>query len=135
MGLLLHVVVLPANIPDREGAKRLLAGVKADFPHLTLIWADLGYEGADFALWVLQETGCELTTTKHPMKTLWLKPGESPPPETPFTIQPRRWVVERTFAWLGRNRRMSKDYEGLPETGEALCYLSMVHLMLKRLTR
>jgi transposase len=63
----------------------------------------------------------------------WLAPGET---RRPATLAPHnlRWVVERSFAWLGRNRRLARDYEFLPKSEEAFCYLAMAHLMLKRLT-
>ena len=64
----------------------------------------------------------------------WLRADQEPPPRLPgFQLLPHRWVVERTFAWIGRNRRMSKDYEFLPTTSETWVYLSMIRLMLKRL--
>lgn len=127
--------MLPANIPDREGAKRLLTRANLKFPLLSLLWADQAYRGPQFTDWVRQELGWTLVITNQPRNFAWLKAGEPAPKPAPIVIQPRRWVVERTFAWEGRNRRLAKDYEGLSETEEALCYLGMVHLMLKRLTR
>ena len=62
------------------------------------------------------------------------RPGE-PPPRSAFTVLPRRWVVERTFSWLGQNRRMSKDYERVPESSEAFVYVAMTRLMARRLAR
>jgi hypothetical protein len=82
-----------------------------------------------------QVLGCQLVLTKSLSQGHWLTSGQTPMAAPSVHVEPRRWVVERTFAWTGRNRRLSKDYEGLPETEEALCYLGMVHLMLKRLTR
>ncbi len=62
--------------------------------------------------------------------------GEEPPPYPKgFIVLPRRWVVERTFSWIGENRRMSKDYERLPESGEAFIYVAMTRLMARRLAR
>lgn len=134
-GLLLRVVVTPADLSDRDGAKVLLAGIKKSFPNLSLIWADQAYVGQDLASWIEREVGCKLVLTKRLGQGVWVVQGEDPPPPDTVQIEPRRWVVERTFAWLGRNRRLSKDYEGLTTTEEALIYLGMVHLMLKRLTR
>ena len=65
----------------------------------------------------------------------WLPPGATPPIVSPFALAPHRWVVERTFAWLGRYRRLSKDYEYLTATSEAVIYLAMTRLLLRRLTR
>lgn len=135
LGLLLRIVVLPANISDREGAKRLLTGLKAQFPRLSCLWADQGYRGQKFCTWVRHQVGCRLIVMSRPKKKVWLGCDEMPHSLGRMNIQPRRWVVERTFAWAGRCRRLSKDYEGLPETEEALVSMAMVRLMLKRLTR
>ena len=134
-GLLLRVIVTPADVSDRDGAIVLLTGVKEKFPNLSVIWADQGYVGHELTQWILDELGCKLVLTKRLGQGVWLVQGEEPPPLDPVEIEPRRWVVERTFAWLGRNRRLSKDYEGLPATEEAFIYMGMIHLMLKRLTR
>lgn len=135
MGLLLRVHVSPANVSDREGAKPLLAGLKTRFPRMALVWADQGYDGAPFAEWVQEHAGCRLEVVSREPPPLWSKDGEKAPPVKGFVVLARRWVVERTIAWLCRNRRLSKDYEGLPKTGEALAAMAMVYLMLKRLTR
>lgn len=135
MGLLLRAVVLPANISDREGAKKLLADVKRRFPRLSCLWADQGYRGSSFCSWVKHNVGCKLIVTSRPKKKVWLGCDEQPLALGRMNIQPRRWVVERTFAWEGRYRRLAKDYEGLPDTEEALLSMAMVRLMLKRLTR
>lgn len=128
------MVVLPANIADREAAPVLLEGIRANFPTLSIIWADQGYVGQRLARWIAEKVGCQIIITNRVGSGAWLAPGEKqPPPKQPSRIEPRRWVVERTIAWEGRNRRLSKDYEGLPETEEAICYLGMVALMLKRL--
>lgn len=122
MGLLLMVVVHAASIQDRDGAKLVLAKVTQRFPRLQLIWADGGYAGK-LVDWV--KTVChwvlEIVKRSDDVKG--------------FQVLPRRWVVERTFGWLGRYRRLSKDYEGLPETSEALIYAAMIHLMVRRLAR
>lgn len=133
-GLLLRVVVTPADVSDRDGAVVLLTGLKESFPSLSLIWADQGYVSHDLTQWIQDELGCKLVLTKKLGQGAWLVQDESPPAE-PVTIEPRRWVVERTFAWLGRNRRLSKDYEGLAATEEAFIYLGMIRLMLERLSR
>lgn len=124
LGLVLAVVVHRANLSEQAGAKLLLQrAAQKGFDLLQLIWADGGYHGQPLADWVLSLAGWVL----HIVKRCDDLAG--------FQILPRRWVVERTFAWLGRYRRLSKDYEELPETSEAFIYIAMVHLMLKRLAR
>ena len=122
MGLLLMVLVHAASIQDRDGAKSLLVKAKQCFSRLRLIWADAAYSGK-LVSWVL--TTCswvlEIVRRSDDVKG--------------FQVLPRRWVVERTFAWLGRYRRLSKDYEALPETSEAMIYAAMSRLMLRRLAR
>jgi putative transposase len=123
LGLLLAVYVHAASVQDRKGAKELLHRAKAKgFSRLQLIWADGGYRGLPLAAWVLAITGWLLTIVERTAG------------QVGFQLLPRRWVVERTLAWLGRYRRLSKDYEVLPQTSEAWIYAAMVNLMLKRLT-
>jgi len=123
MGLLLMVLVHTANIQDRDGAKLLLSKVKESlqrFSRLRLIWADAAY-GGKLISWVL--TNCSWT----------LEIVKRSDDAKGFVVLPRRWVVERTFAWFGRYRRLSKDYETLPETSEAMIYAAMSRLMVRRL--
>jgi putative transposase len=120
LGLLLAVVVHAAHIQDRIGAKLLLTKLLGRFPRLWVIWADGGYTGT-LRTWALVVGGWVIDTVKR-------SEGSKG-----FVVLPKRWVVERTFAWLGRCRRLSKDYEALPETSEAVIYVAMIHLMLKRL--
>ncbi len=122
MGLLLAVVVHPANIQDRDGAKLVIDKLAGRFPRLQLIWADAGYAG-QLVDWAMCLSGWALEIVRRPRSS------------HQFEVLPRRWVVERTFAWLGRCRRLSKDYEELPETTEAWIYSAMTRLMLKRLAR
>ena len=124
MGLLLVVLVHKASVQERAGAKQLLQrAVLKGFDRLHLIWADGGYDGQPMIDWVLAFTGW-----------LW-HVVTRPKGNAGFSVLPRRWVVERTFAWLGRYRRLSKDYERLPETSEAFIYAAMIRLMLRRLAR
>jgi len=120
LGLVLAVVVHAANIQDRDGAMLVLEKLRGLFPRLSLIWADGGYAGklidwcASVGHWVLQIVKrCDDVVG--------------------FTVLPRRWIVERTFAWLGKYRRLSKDYESLPQSSETMIYLAMINLMLHRL--
>jgi putative transposase len=124
MGLLLVVLVHKADIQERAGAKRLLQrAVTKGFPRLCLIWADGGYKGIEFKPWVWNLAGWLFEVVKRPEGSKG------------FVVLARRWVVERTFGWLGRSRRLSKDYEQLPATSEAMIYAVMVRLMLKRLAQ
>jgi putative transposase len=119
LGLLLKAKVLTADIQDRDAAQMLLSEIKEQMPRLQLIWADGGYRGkliiwvAVQCLWIL-----EIVKRNDSLKM--------------FVPLPKRWIVERTFSWLNRNRRLSKDYERKIESAEAWLYLSMSILMLKR---
>ena len=125
LGLILLTKVHPADVQDREGARLLLAALVTRFGWLRCIWADGGYAGARVA-WVRQlrpGRGTRLEIVKHGTKL------------SHFKILPRRWVVERTFAWLGRSRRLSKDYEQTVSSSESFIYIAMVRLMLRRLAK
>ena len=122
MGLILMVMVLPANVQDRDGARQLLHRCFGIYKALRLIWADGGYAG-QLITWVKGHLGCLLEIVKRTDNVRG------------FKIQPRRWVVERTFGWFGRYRRLSRDYERLATSGEVMVYLAMTRLMLRRLTK
>ena len=121
LGLLLMVVVHAASIQDRDGARLVLEKVRGVFTRLKLIWADGGYTG-QLIEWVKTHCGWVLEIVKRSD----VAKG--------FQVLPRRWVVERTFGWLGRYRRLSKDYEELTDTSEALIQIAMIRLMMRRLT-
>jgi putative transposase len=114
-----------ASVQERDAAIRLLDVLRAKFSRLRLIWADQAYTGALSAwLWALRRwRKVRLEIVKRPEGT------------TGFLLLPPRWIVERTFAWLGRYRRLSKDYEYLPQTSEAMIRVAMIHLMIRRLAR
>ena len=120
LGLLLAVVVHPADIQDRDGAKLVLAKLRGPLPRLRLIWGDAGYAGR-LVTWVQARTGWELAIVRRPRG------------RQRFELRPRRWVVARTFGWLGRSRRLSRDYAAMPASAEAWIYLAMIQLMLRRL--
>ncbi len=121
LGLLLKAKVLTAEIQDRDGAKILFSEIKEQMPRIQLIWADGGYRGK-LIMWVA-------------VRCLWiLEIVKRSDKEKTFKVLPKRWIVERTFSWLNRNRRLSKDYERKIESSEAWLYLSMSILMLKRLS-
>lgn len=119
-GFLLLSDVHPANEQDRDAAGPLLVDLTRAFPTLRHLWADAGYAG-ELVEWVRDELGLELEIVRRDEAA------------TGFVVQPRRWVVERTFAWLGRNRRLAKDYEEREESSEAWIHLALIRLMLRRL--
>jgi putative transposase len=138
MGLLLRVVVQCANVQDRDGARLVLAGLQQRFPRLHHLWADQAYTGP-LLDWIKQDLGWSVEVVERSPRRGFLVTPEHPFQRVAFPAQfellPRRWVVERTIAWIGRNRRLSKDYEFLLATSEIWISLSMVRVMLKRLAR
>lgn len=114
------VVVHAANVQDREGAMPVLTLLKDKFPRLKKIWADGGYAG-QLVEWTKNAGGWMLEIVK---RTDDLKG---------FVVLPKRWIVERTFAWLGRYRRLSKDYELSAASSESMIHIAMINLMLHRL--
>jgi putative transposase len=120
LGHLLEVVVHAANIQDRDGAKLVLAKLSPDTQHcLKKLWADGGYRGK-LVRWVRQHLDAALEIVKRDPNTIG------------FAVLPRRWVVERTFAWLGRFRRLSKDYERDIASSESMIYLASIRTLLRR---
>ena len=145
-GLVLKAKVHPANVMDRDGIKPLLERVREHFRRLSHLWLDAGYNGKGKGKdWVEKELGLTAQVVRRPRRPryVWVKEGEEIDwerirkllPEPGFKVLPRRWVVERTFSWIDKNRRMSKDYERLPESSEAFIYLAMTRLMVRRLAR
>lgn len=120
IGMVMMVVVHAAGIQDRDGARILLEKTKARFTRLKLIWADGGYAG-QLIEWVKKACGWILEIVKRPEGAKG------------FHVLPRRWVVERTFSWLGHCRRLSKDYEHLTAHSESMIYLAMTRIMIRRL--
>jgi putative transposase len=119
MGLISAVVVHSAGIQDRDGAKAVLDRIKNEHSQrLELVWADGGYAGK-LIEWVKQECGWMLEIVKRSDDVKG------------FKLLPRRWVVERTFAWLGRFQRMSKDYEFNTSTYDAMINLAMINIMTR----
>ena len=122
LGLVMKVLVTEGDRQDRDGAKLLLVMILGLFPRLKKIWADGGYRGT-LVEWVKRH--CQLD----------LEIVERDPATKGFVLLPRRWVVERTFAWLNHCRRLSKDYAYYPQTSEAFVYVAMIRLMTRRLAR
>ncbi len=123
LGLPLSVYVTTADIQDRAGARLLLDGLKPLVPNLKKIWADGAYGGERLAKWCQEQGGWELEVVERDKEARG------------FEVLPKRWIVERTFAWLGRNRRLVKDYERKAQTSETLIEVAMIRLMLRRLAR
>ena len=136
------MLVHEANIQDARGGKLLLAPIKGDFSRLKLIWADSGYKKEGFCEWVKAELGWDVEVVEHPwsgLRGVMTPQGvevdwEKIRPRG-FHVLPRRWVVERTFAWLSTWRRLSKDYEVLPSSEETWIYIAMIRIMLRRLVQ
>jgi putative transposase len=153
-GLVLEVRVHSAEIQDREGIKLLLKPSSPDrLARLSHVWLDAGYTGQDKgAGWVRKVLGWTAEIVRHPPKIApegvmraWVREFNNEgiaidldklmPEKGPRPFLPKRWIVERTFSWLSQNRRLSKDYERLPESGEAFIYVAMSRLMVRRLAR
>ena len=119
------MVVTAANVQDRDGAMLLLDVLRCKFSRLRLIWADQAYAGELIPwLWALR-----------PWRNIRLDMVKRPEGTKGFQLLPKRWMVERTFGWFGRYRRLSKDDEYLTQTSEAMLRVAMIHLMVRRLAR
>jgi len=127
LGLVLEVRVHPADVQDRDGAKMVLEPLKKKHWRLKKIWADEAYRG-ELIEWVRKLR----RGRGHRRIELEIVAKSA---EGKFVILPKRWIVERTFGWFGRSRRLSKDYEALCETVEAWILIAMIYLMTKRLGR
>ncbi len=124
LGLLLWVSVTGANVPEREGARGFLAKALRCCRWLRCLWSDQGYSGEDFSAWVAaqRKTG-----------TLRLEVVERDSNQRGFAVLPKRWIVERTFAWFMKHRRLVRNYEIKPQHAEGWLYISMLGIMLRRL--
>jgi len=123
LGLVLRVYVTAAKTTERAGAKTLLKRVKemgALVSRLHLIWADGGFSGPDFMMWVMDVCRWLVQVVLRPQQTKG------------FVLLKKRWVVERTFGWFMRCRRLVRDYEKLPETSETFIYLAMIRILVRR---
>jgi putative transposase len=121
LGIPLSYYVTPANMHDTQGARRLLAGLKYFVPRLKTIWADSAYRGKHLADWCKAVGDWDLEVVRH-------VPGSHA-----LAIRPKRWIVERTFGWLSRNRRLSKDYERKVQTSETWIEVAVIRLLVHRL--
>jgi len=118
--MILAVKVHEASTQDRDGAKLVLQNLRKGFSRLKLIWADGAYAGG-----LVQWTRNQLKRKLEIVKRSDDRKG--------FAVIPKRWIVERTFGWLGRYRRFAKDYEQRTDNSEAMIYIAMINLMTKRL--
>jgi putative transposase len=117
LGLIWGLAVLPADVQDWDGAKVVLGRVRGALPRLEVIWADGAYKAV--VDWVRDSLGWAVTTILRPLGVKG------------YVHLPRRWIVERTFGWLGRYRRLSKDYEHHPRNSETWIYIAMLHRMCR----
>lgn len=124
LGLPIASNVTPADVHDTAGARKLLAGLAPLVPRLKKIWADAAYRGKELADW------CQHLGAGWDLEVVERTPGVRG-----FSIQPHRWVVERCFAWLTRNRRLAKDYERKVQTSETQIEVAMIRLLVARLGR
>jgi putative transposase len=122
LGLPLRVVVHSAGIQDRDGAALVLDGLRGRCPHLELVWADAGYLARQVNDAVAAIAGLRIEIVKRSQPNGW-------------ELLPRRWVIERTFAWFGRNRRLARDYEGIVDAALAFIHLATIQLIVRRHAR
>ena len=120
LGLLLAVVVLAADVSDRDGALVLLQAYHARYPALRQLWGDSHYGG-------------DLGTETEAQYGITITPVQRPADQHGFTPLPRRWVVERSLAWLTHCRRLARDYERDPAYSEAWIHVATLHHLVKRL--
>ena len=126
-GFVLKAVVSAADVQDRDGARLVAHALRLfgpDLPRLALIWADAAYSGT---------LGDDLRTWMGWTVEIVARPDDQP--TSTFRVQPHRWIVERSFAWFGGCRRLAKDYEYQLESSEAMIYVGMSQLLLRRLAR
>jgi putative transposase len=149
-GMVIEARVHSAKVPDQDGIRRLLEPARSRLGRLSYLWVDAGYRGRGKE-WVEQALGVEVEVVNRspkppPEKVLrvwareWFKEGHEMdlrklPTRPGFENLPRRWVAERTFAWISHNRRMARDYERLCSTSEAFVHAAMTRLMVRRLAR
>jgi putative transposase len=123
LGMILMAVVHGADWQDHDGAAFVIARLKGKFQRLKVLFADSAYGRNGLPEWVQEKFGWILQTVLRPVDVKG------------FVVLPKRWIVERTFSWIGRYRRHSKDYERNPETSKAMIYIAMINLMSRRLAK
>lgn len=122
LGLVMGALVTPASVPEREGGQSLLEATLGSLKWLRRLWVDGGYSGQEFAQWVQEiRPRCQVEVVKRSDDSKG------------FKVLPRRWIVERTFGWLMRQRRLVRDYERTESSAQAWIYLAMIRIQLRRL--
>jgi transposase len=137
-GLVLTAKVHTADVMDRDGVSLLLPPepTKEHFPRVSHVWLDAGDNGSGKGQdWIEKALGWTTQVVRPPPRRVIVAADVEPAPRPAFTVLPRRWVVERTLAWLGQSRRLSKEYERLCESSEAIIYATMSRLMVRRLAQ
>jgi len=118
LGLLWALVITPASVQDRDGGRLVLEAFRSQVKFPKIIWADQAYRS--LVEWAQEKWRWFIEILTRPAHT--------------FQIQPKRWIVERTFGWLNRSRRLAKSYERTIESDQAFVLIAMIHLMVKRIT-
>nr|WP_232044435.1 transposase [Neochlamydia sp. S13] len=136
---LLTCYVGAADENDRTALIKLLDKCKSLFSTITKVWADMGYQGTALKKTCQEQYNIDFEIVKRPPRRFWVHEDKIEEflktLDLSFKVLPKRWIVERTFAWIGRNRRTSKEYEYLTTTSENWIYLSMIRLMLRRIDK
>lgn len=122
LGFILKVIVTAASLSDVAGARQVLAVVRPRLSRLTKLWADSAYQG--LVKWV---------AVHWPAVNVEIVKGQAE--QIGFEVQPKRWIVERTFGWLNYWRRLSKDYEHLPRSSESMIYVASIRILLRRIVK
>jgi putative transposase len=142
LGLIMRVKVHTAELQDREAVPLVAEGMNEQFPRISHAWVDQGYTGIG-KQWIEEHLKWTVEVVQHPRRPrgMWVFPGQEIDPAL-FAhpkgfrgVLPRRWVVERTFAWFTMHRRLCRDYELLPQSSENWIYACMIRLMTRRLAR
>jgi len=134
-GLPLDIQIQPASTQDRDGALDVIKAAHDKYETLKRLWADGAYAG-QCEIIIREATGCELEIVRRSddaPREVWLTEGQEPPIATGFKVVKWRWIIERTFGWLGRYRRLSKDFEQNPASSLAWIRLALISLLIHRL--
>ena len=135
-GILLELIVHEADLHDRDGGRLLLnAELKSKYPRLEVVLGDSGYRGRLVRHVHDEVEGLELEIVQRSDAgngSAWIQPGQPVPKKEGFKVLPKRWIVERTFAWFSLNRRLSKDYEANPKVSETWLWIAMAWILAKR---